>query len=103
MWFILCFPFLRNKTCFQLVSLTIWFYFQTQEALTPQKCIPHIIVRGLVRIRCVQEVERILYFMTRKGLINTGVLSVGPDQHLLPKDYHNVGDGNSSSAATDDT
>uniref|UniRef100_A0ABI7YYW6 Lysine demethylase 1B n=1 Tax=Felis catus TaxID=9685 RepID=A0ABI7YYW6_FELCA len=59
------------------------------EALTPQKCIPHIIVRGLVRIRCVQEVERILYFMTRKGLINTGVLNVGTDQHLLPKDYHN--------------
>uniref|UniRef100_A0A8C3WQN6 Lysine demethylase 1B n=1 Tax=Catagonus wagneri TaxID=51154 RepID=A0A8C3WQN6_9CETA len=59
------------------------------EALTPQKCVPHIIVRGLVRIRCVQEVERILYFMTRKGLINTGVLSVGPDQYLLPKDYHN--------------
>ncbi|XP_063521927.1 lysine-specific histone demethylase 2 isoform X11 [Pongo pygmaeus] len=60
-----------------------------KEALTPQKCIPHIIVRGLVRIRCVQEVERILYFMTRKGLINTGVLSVGADQYLLPKDYHN--------------
>uniref|UniRef100_A0A8C5VI13 Lysine demethylase 1B n=1 Tax=Microcebus murinus TaxID=30608 RepID=A0A8C5VI13_MICMU len=59
------------------------------EALTPQKCIPHIMVRGLVRIRCVQEVERILYFMTRKGLINTGVLSVGADQYLLPKDYHN--------------
>uniref|UniRef100_A0A2K6UD02 Lysine demethylase 1B n=1 Tax=Saimiri boliviensis boliviensis TaxID=39432 RepID=A0A2K6UD02_SAIBB len=59
------------------------------EALTPQKCIPHIIVRGLVRIRCVQEVERILYFMTRKGLINTGVLNVGADQYLLPKDYHN--------------
>uniref|UniRef100_A0A667HG61 Lysine demethylase 1B n=1 Tax=Lynx canadensis TaxID=61383 RepID=A0A667HG61_LYNCA len=59
------------------------------EALTPQRCIPHIIVRGLVRIRCVQEVERILYFMTRKGLINTGVLNVGTDQHLLPKDYHN--------------
>ncbi|XP_070261768.1 lysine-specific histone demethylase 2 isoform X8 [Myotis yumanensis] len=58
------------------------------EALTPHKCIPHIIVRGLVRIRCVQEVERILYFMTRKGLINTGVLSVGTDQRLLPKDYH---------------
>nr|KAF6382339.1 lysine demethylase 1B [Pipistrellus kuhlii] len=58
------------------------------EALTPHKCIPHIIVRGLVRIRCVQEVERILYFMTRKGLINTGVLSIGTDQRLLPKDYH---------------
>nr|XP_010299708.1 PREDICTED: lysine-specific histone demethylase 1B isoform X2 [Balearica regulorum gibbericeps] len=59
------------------------------EALTPQKCIHHIIVRGLVRIRCVQEMERILYFMTRKGLINTGILSVSPDQYLLPKEYHN--------------
>ncbi|XP_006860854.1 PREDICTED: lysine-specific histone demethylase 1B [Chrysochloris asiatica] len=74
------------------------------EALTPQKCIPHIIVRGLVRIRCVQEVERILYFMTRKGLINTGVLNVSADQYLLPKDYHNksvviVGAGPSGLAA----
>nr|XP_009937713.1 PREDICTED: lysine-specific histone demethylase 1B isoform X2 [Opisthocomus hoazin] len=58
------------------------------EALTPQKCIHHIIVRGLVRIRCVQEMERILHFMTRKGLINTGILSVSPDQYLLPKEYH---------------
>uniref|UniRef100_A0A667HHG2 [histone-H3]-N(6),N(6)-dimethyl-L-lysine(4) FAD-dependent demethylase n=1 Tax=Lynx canadensis TaxID=61383 RepID=A0A667HHG2_LYNCA len=68
--------------------LALW-YTNCKEALTPQRCIPHIIVRGLVRIRCVQEVERILYFMTRKGLINTGVLNVGTDQHLLPKDYHN--------------
>ncbi|XP_010179934.1 PREDICTED: lysine-specific histone demethylase 1B isoform X2 [Mesitornis unicolor] len=59
------------------------------EALTPQKCIHHIIVRGLVRIRCVQEMERILNFMTRKGLINTGILSVSPDHYLLPKEYHN--------------
>ncbi|XP_049999538.1 lysine-specific histone demethylase 2 isoform X2 [Alexandromys fortis] len=68
--------------------LALW-YTNCKEALTPQKCIPHIIVRGLVRIRCVQEVERILYFMTRKGLINTGVLTVGAGQHLLPKHYHN--------------
>ncbi|XP_006516983.1 lysine-specific histone demethylase 1B isoform X7 [Mus musculus] len=68
--------------------LALW-YTNCKEALTPQKCIPHIIVRGLVRIRCVQEVERILYFMTRKGLINTGVLTVAAGQHLLPKHYHN--------------
>ncbi|XP_052012901.1 lysine-specific histone demethylase 2 [Apodemus sylvaticus] len=68
--------------------LALW-YTNCKEALTPQKCIPHIIVRGLVRIRCVQEVERILYFMTRKGLINTGVLTVGAGEHLLPKHYHN--------------
>jgi len=28
--------------------------------------------------------------MTRKGLINTGILSVSPDQYLLPKEYHSV-------------
>ncbi|NWS40863.1 KDM1B demethylase, partial [Probosciger aterrimus] len=69
--------------------LALW-YTNCKEALTPQKCIHHIIVRGLVRIRCVHEMERILYFMTRKGLINTGILSVSPDQYLLPKEYHNV-------------
>ena len=56
--------------------------------LTPQNCAPHIIVRGLVRVRCVQEMDRVLLFMTRKGLINTGVLSV--KQPLLPERYHNV-------------
>uniref|UniRef100_A0A8C9ETK4 Lysine demethylase 1B n=1 Tax=Pavo cristatus TaxID=9049 RepID=A0A8C9ETK4_PAVCR len=70
------------------------------EALTPQKCIHHIIVRGLVRIRCVQEMERILYFMTRKGLINTGILSVSTDQYLLPKEYHNVSSCNNPCLAT---
>ncbi|KAG7273586.1 hypothetical protein CRUP_019832 [Coryphaenoides rupestris] len=46
-----------------------------KEVLTPQKCAPHIMVRGLVRVRCVQELDRVLHFMTRKGLINTGVLA----------------------------
>ncbi|XP_073188010.1 lysine-specific histone demethylase 2 isoform X3 [Lepidochelys kempii] len=68
--------------------LSLW-YTNCKEALTPHKCTHRIIVRGLVRIRCVQEMERILYFMARKGLINTGILSVSPDQHLLPKEYHN--------------
>ncbi|KAJ6664513.1 hypothetical protein lerEdw1_007170 [Lerista edwardsae] len=70
--------------------LALW-YSNCKEPLTPQKCTHHIIVRGLVRIRCVRETERILHFMTRKGLINTGILSVNPDQPLLPKDYHSVG------------
>ncbi|XP_037748995.1 lysine-specific histone demethylase 1B isoform X2 [Chelonia mydas] len=68
--------------------LSLW-YTNCKEALTPHRCTHRIIVRGLVRIRCVQEMERILYFMARKGLINTGILSVSPDQHLLPKEYHN--------------
>ncbi|CAH2284437.1 Lysine-specific histone demethylase 1B [Pelobates cultripes] len=68
--------------------LALW-HINCKEVLTPQNCAPHIIVRGLVRIRCVQEMERILYFMTRKGLVNTGVLAVSPGQYLLPQEYHN--------------
>lgn len=57
-----------------------------KEVLTAQKCAPHVIVRGLVRIRCVQELDRILCFMTRKGLINTGALPVS--RPLLPHAQH---------------
>lgn len=53
--------------------------------LTCQTCAVHIIARGLVRVRCVQEMDRVLHFMTRKGLINTGVLAV--KRPLLPVRY----------------
>lgn len=56
--------------------------------LTAQKCALHIIVRGLVRVRCVQEMDRVLHFMTRKGLINTGVLAV--KRPLLPERFCSV-------------
>ncbi|XP_078395404.1 lysine-specific histone demethylase 2 isoform X5 [Cetorhinus maximus] len=67
--------------------LALW-NINCKEVLTPQKCANHIVVRGLVRIRCVLEVEKILYFMTRKGLVNTGILAVNPDHPLLPSYYH---------------
>ncbi|XP_066572012.1 lysine-specific histone demethylase 2 isoform X1 [Amia ocellicauda] len=66
--------------------LASW-YRDCKEVLTTQKCAPYLIVRGLVRVRCVQEMDRVLHFMTRKGLINMGVLSV--KQPLLPEQYHN--------------
>ncbi|MCJ8735672.1 hypothetical protein PDJAM_G00249930 [Pangasius djambal] len=73
-----------------------------KEALMPQKCAPHVIVRGLVRVRCVQELDRVLHFMTRKGLINTGSLLA--KQPLLPEPYRNkkvlvIGAGASGLAA----
>ncbi|KAK3526362.1 hypothetical protein QTP70_025155 [Hemibagrus guttatus] len=73
-----------------------------KEALTPQKCAPHVIVRGLVRVRCVQELNRVLRFMTRKGLINTGALLA--KQPLLPEPYRDkkvlvIGAGASGLAA----
>uniref|UniRef100_A0AAQ5YDK5 CW-type domain-containing protein n=1 Tax=Amphiprion ocellaris TaxID=80972 RepID=A0AAQ5YDK5_AMPOC len=72
------------------------------EVLTSQKCALHIIVRGLVRVRCVQEMDRVLHFMTRKGLINTGVLAV--KRPLLPERYRSknviiIGAGASGLAA----
>lgn len=63
-------------------------FFFLKEVLTSQKCAQHIIVRGLVRVRCVQEMDRVLHFMTRKGLINTGVLAV--KRPLLPERYRSV-------------
>lgn len=62
--------------------------FSLKEVLTSEKCAQHIIVRGLVRVRCVQELDRVLHFMTRKGLINTGVLAA--KQPLLPETYCSV-------------
>uniref|UniRef100_A0A3P8VET1 [histone-H3]-N(6),N(6)-dimethyl-L-lysine(4) FAD-dependent demethylase n=1 Tax=Cynoglossus semilaevis TaxID=244447 RepID=A0A3P8VET1_CYNSE len=59
-----------------------------KEMLTVQKCAENVIVRGLVRVRCVQEMERVLNFMTRKGLINTGALAV--TQPLLPEKFCTV-------------
>ncbi|TRY56568.1 hypothetical protein DNTS_008400 [Danionella cerebrum] len=44
--------------------------------LSVQQCAPLVLVRGLVRIRCVQVLEPVLLFLTRKGLINTGALRV---------------------------
>uniref|UniRef100_A0A8C1LZZ9 [histone-H3]-N(6),N(6)-dimethyl-L-lysine(4) FAD-dependent demethylase n=1 Tax=Cyprinus carpio TaxID=7962 RepID=A0A8C1LZZ9_CYPCA len=58
-----------------------------KEVLTLQKCTPHVVVRGLVRVRCVQELDRVLYFMSRKGLINTGALQI--KWPLLPESQHN--------------
>uniref|UniRef100_A0A8C2GPE5 [histone-H3]-N(6),N(6)-dimethyl-L-lysine(4) FAD-dependent demethylase n=1 Tax=Cyprinus carpio TaxID=7962 RepID=A0A8C2GPE5_CYPCA len=58
-----------------------------KEVLTLQKCAPHVVVRGLVRVRCVQELDRVLYFMSRKGLINTGALQI--KWPLLPESQHN--------------
>uniref|UniRef100_A0AAY4BVT7 CW-type domain-containing protein n=1 Tax=Denticeps clupeoides TaxID=299321 RepID=A0AAY4BVT7_9TELE len=56
------------------------------EVLTPQNCAPLVIVRGLVRVCCVQALGRVLHFMTKKGLINTGILLV--KQPMLPEHYH---------------
>lgn len=45
-----------------------------QQILTLDKCVSHLIIRGLVRISLIQHMERILNYLTAKGFINYGIL-----------------------------
>lgn len=57
----------------------------SQEYLTPEKCAHHIIIRGLVRVLMVTEVRRILFFLTKKGVVNHGILGNVPKSLTIAK------------------
>ena len=71
-------------------NIPLIFLLLAQEFLTGEKCANHLIVRGLVRIRCVQLLQPIVNFLTRKGLINVGLLKDPPGGAILPSDYCEV-------------
>ncbi|XP_022088783.1 lysine-specific histone demethylase 1B-like [Acanthaster planci] len=58
-----------------------------KEFLTVEKCKHHLVVRGLIRIRCAQLLVPIIHFLSRKGLINTGLLRDPPGGTLLPPEF----------------
>lgn len=64
------------------ICITLW-NLNFKEWLTKEKVAPYVICRGLNRIYCVENVEKILWFLTRKGLINFGLVSI-PDGVQLP-------------------
>lgn len=51
-----------------------------KEWLTMEKVTEHLICRGLARIRCLYEAERILNYFTRRGVVNFGIV-------ISPIDY----------------
>ncbi|XP_046839081.1 lysine-specific histone demethylase 1B-like [Xenia sp. Carnegie-2017] len=53
--------------------LTLW-CLNYKQILTLDKCVSHLIIRGLVRISLIQHMERILNYLTVKGFINYGIL-----------------------------
>ncbi|XP_033123359.1 lysine-specific histone demethylase 1B-like [Anneissia japonica] len=55
------------------LALALW-NTNYKEVLTVEKCVAHLIVRGLVRVACVRYLKVILAFLTIKGLVNTGLL-----------------------------
>ena len=55
-------------------------YFQ--EVLTLEKCVSHLILRGLVRIAIIPQLEKILEYFTIKGYINYGILKITQEKPL---------------------
>lgn len=61
-----------------------------QSWLTPAQCIPHINCRGLSRIACITLIEKIIRYLTRKAVINIGLIGVPPGEGFLPANYNQV-------------
>jgi len=66
--------------------LSLWM-LNHKEFLTPEKCAEHIIVRGLVRVLMVVVVQRVLYYLTKRGFVNHGILGNVPRSLTSPKEF----------------
>ncbi|XP_062598638.1 lysine-specific histone demethylase 2-like [Saccostrea cucullata] len=57
------------------ICLTLW-NLNFKEWLTKERCATQIICRGLGRVMYVESLDKILWFLTKRGLINVGLLSI---------------------------
>ncbi|KAJ8322400.1 hypothetical protein KUTeg_000050 [Tegillarca granosa] len=65
------------------ICVTLW-NLNCKEWLTRNRCSPYINCRGIIRVFCVENIDRILWFLTRKGLINFGLLPVPKSLSFIP-------------------
>ncbi|XP_046376343.1 lysine-specific histone demethylase 1B-like [Haliotis rufescens] len=100
------FPVMANEHSILYLALRNFVMVQwarnTKEWLTVDKIVPDLICRGITRIRCVEDLDRIIWYLTRKGFINTGLLSPPTDlkpQTKLQKEVLIIGGGMSGLAA----
>ncbi|XP_064652344.1 lysine-specific histone demethylase 2-like [Lineus longissimus] len=64
--------------------LALW-NLNCKEWLTKEFCGRYVIRRGLIRVRCIYELGRIIRFLTWRGVINTGLLpGLAPEELRLP-------------------
>ena len=91
-WIVRCAILLSQDKVISLYSDFIyvyWFYPSNcqliflKEILTLDKCVIHLILRGLVRIALIPRLQKILEFFTIKGYVNYGILRNSP-QSCLP-------------------
>ena len=57
------------------ICLTLW-SLNFKEWLSKERCATQIICRGLGRVMYIDSLDKVLWFLTRRGLINVGLLTV---------------------------
>ncbi|XP_052085769.1 lysine-specific histone demethylase 2-like [Mytilus californianus] len=67
------------------VCVTLW-NLNPKKWLSHERCGPFIICRGMTRIWCINSLQSILWHLTRRGLINFGLLSLPKEIDFMPKD-----------------
>jgi len=60
-----------------------------QEVLTVAQCVPHLMCRGLTRIRCVHELPAVIRYLSLRHYINGGIIR-GQIRDLYPSDTFRV-------------
>ena len=64
-------------------------WFVLQEVLTVSHCVPHILCRGLARVRCVHELPHVIRYLSLRHYINGGIVR-GEIRDLYPSDTFRV-------------
>lgn len=65
------------------VIVALW-NLDCKKWLTTDEVSAHVLCRGLSRIRCVMEAERILRFLTVRGTVNIGLVTAPLSAHIVP-------------------
>lgn len=93
--------FVKNPYIYLILrntALVLW-TLNPKTLLTPEACCRHIICRGLVRIRSIVELPNILFYLSLKGFINSGVLNGSIKRKMNQKRIVIVGAGVAGLAA----
>lgn len=67
------------------ICVTLW-NLNPKEWLSLKNCCPYIMCRGMTRVWCIRNLSNILWFLTRQGLINFGLMSVPKEIDFMPAD-----------------
>lgn len=67
------------------VCVTLW-NMNPKEWLSVETCASHIICRGMTRIWCISNIGNVLWYLTRQGLINFGILTMPKEIDFMPKE-----------------